>query len=244
MQEKIAAFRKKLAIPPENLLNVIRTSTQVFHDIAVKRMDVTGNSMPRVRVRELPSKDMVFLSILFGYDYNHIEYERNFNLLYPWTVEKVVEYVGHEMEPGHLTYFEKRLQTMIDTCWPEMSIVSQFSTSNAFGEGSARHAISMSFDNSVEKQTDFEREIIFKNAGIDTRLAALMPPVAQVLRDRGATASWRPPETSGTASGPGRRQGSSWRSTRSRRRARALSPWTIWRRTTATLWPTTTRGTW
>ena len=93
-----------------------------FHDIAVKRMDVTGNSMPRVRVRELPNQDMVFLSILFGYDYNHIEYERNFNLLYPWTVDKVVEYVGHEMEPGHLTYFEKRLQTMIDTCWPEMSL--------------------------------------------------------------------------------------------------------------------------
>ena len=175
VQEKIAEFRKKLAIPPENLLSVIKTSTQVFHDIAVKRMDVTGNSMPRVRVRELPSKDMVFLSILFGYDYNHIEYERNFNLLYPWTVEKVVEYVGHEMEPGHLTYFEMRLQTMIDTCWPEMSIVSQFSTSNAFGEGSARHAISMSFENSVEKLTDFEREIIFKNAGIDTQLASLMP---------------------------------------------------------------------
>ena len=105
VQEKIVAFREKLAIPPEHLLAVIKDSTQVFHDIAVKRMDVTGNSMPRVRVRELPSKDMVFLSILFGYDYNHIEYERNFNLLYPWTVDKVVEYVGHEMEPGHLDLF-------------------------------------------------------------------------------------------------------------------------------------------
>ncbi|MCD7908695.1 MAG: hypothetical protein LUH04_13640 [Clostridium sp.] len=175
VQEKIAGFRQMLAIPPDRLLAVIKDSTQVFHDIAVKRMNVTGNSMPRVRVRELPSKDMVFLSILFGYDYNHIEYERNFNLLYPWTVDRVVEYVGHEMEPGHLTYFEKRLQTMIDTCWPEMSIVSQFSTSNAFGEGSARHVISMSFDNSVEKQKEFEREIIFKNAGIDPQLAELMP---------------------------------------------------------------------
>lgn len=175
VQEKIYGFQRKLAIPPERLLAVIRDSTQVFHDIAVRRMDVTGNSMPRVRVRELPSKDMVFLSILFGYDYNHIEYERNFNLLYPWTVDKVVEYVGHEMEPGHLTYFEKRLQTMIDTCWPEMSIVSQFSTSNAFGEGSARHVISMSFENSMEKQKEFEREIIFKNAGIDPQLAELMP---------------------------------------------------------------------
>ncbi len=175
VQEKISTFRRTLAIPPENLLKVIRESTQVFHEIAGARMDVTGNSMPRVRVRELPNKDMVFLSILFGYDYNHIEYERNFNLLYPWTVDKVMEYVGHEMEPGHLTYFEKRLQTMIDTCWPEMSIVSQFSTSNAFGEGSARHAISMSFDNSMEKQVEFEKEIIFKNAGIDEKYAELMP---------------------------------------------------------------------
>ena len=74
VQEKIVGFRKKLAIPPEHLLAVIKDSTQVFHDIAVKRMDVTGNSMPRVRVRELPNQDMVFLSILFGYDYNHIEY--------------------------------------------------------------------------------------------------------------------------------------------------------------------------
>lgn len=175
VQEKIKRFRKSLSIPPEKLLEVITNSTQVFHDIAVRNMTISGNSMPRVRVRELPDKNMVFLSILFGYDYNHIEYERNFNLLYPWTVVSVVEYVGHEMEPGHLTYFEKRLQTMIDTCWPEMSIVSQYSSSNAFSEGSARHAISISFDNSMDKQVEFEREIIFKNAGIDLGLVELMP---------------------------------------------------------------------
>ncbi len=242
MQEKTQSSAKACDSAGESAVRD-KTSTQVFHDIAVKRMDVTGNSMPRVRVRELPSKDMVFLSILFGYDYNHIEYERNFNLLYPWTVEKVVEYVGHEMEPGHLTYFEKRLQTMIDTCWPEMSIVSQFSTSNAFGEGSARHAISMSFENSVEKLTDFEREIIFKN-GDRHPAGQSHAPVAQVLRDLRLRASWRPPETAGTASGPGRRPDNFWRSMHSRTRVRAQSPWTIWRRTTATLWPMTTRGTW
>ena len=118
---------------------------------------------------------MVFLSILFGYDYNHLEYERNFNLLYPWTVDRVMEYIGHEMEPGHLTYFEKRLQTMIDTCWPEMAIVSQYSTSSAFTEGSARHAISMSFHNSMAEQVEFKKELIFKKAGIDCGLAELMP---------------------------------------------------------------------
>ncbi len=175
IQERILSFREKLAVPPEKLLEVLKATTQEFHNISVKQMNITGNSMPRVRVRRLPDKNMVFLSILFGYDYNHLEYERNFNLLYPWTVDRVMEYIGHEMEPGHLTYFEKRLQTMIDTCWPEMAIVSQYSTSSAFTEGSARHAISMSFHNRMDEQIEFERELIFKKADIDTGLVEIMP---------------------------------------------------------------------
>ena len=174
-REKALAFREKIAIPRESLLTVLKGTTQAFHDLSVQNMEITGNSMPRVRVRELPSKSMVFLSILFGYDYNHLEYERNFNLLYPWTVDRVMDYIGHEMEPGHLTFFEKRLQTMIDTCWPEMGIVSQYSSSSAFTEGSARYAISMCFGHSTEQQLDFERELIFKPAGLDTGLVELMP---------------------------------------------------------------------
>lgn len=174
-QEKVHAFREKIAIPRDKLLKVLKITTQAFHDISMQNMEITGNSMPRVRVRELPSKNMVFLSILFGYDYNHLEYERNFNLLYPWTVDRVMEYIGHEMEPGHLTFFEKRLQTMIDTCWPEMGIVSQYSSSSAFTEGSARYAISMCFEHSMEQKLVFEREQIFKPAGLDLGLVELMP---------------------------------------------------------------------
>lgn len=173
--DKIADFRNRIRISPDDLLKVLKATTLEFHNIAGRNMEVTGNSMPRIRVKELANSSMVFLSILFGYDYDHIQYERNFNLLYPWTVDKIMEYVGHEMEPGHLTCFEKRLQTMIDTCWPEMSIISQFSSFNTFGEGSARHAISMSFDNSMKKQCEFEREYIFKNAGLDEGLVELMP---------------------------------------------------------------------
>ena len=175
VRKRIQDFKQRIKIPPETLLQILKDTTQEFHDIAGKRMSITGNSMPRVRVRKLPNSSMVFLSILFGYDYDGIQYERNFNLLYPWTVDKIMEYVGHEMEPGHLTCFEKRLQTMIDTCWPEMAIISQFSSFNCFGEGSARHAISMSFDNSMEKQCEFEKEYIFKTAGIDLSFAELMP---------------------------------------------------------------------
>ena len=138
VQEKIAAFRSRITVPTEHLLQVLTGATQFFHDETVRHMHVTGNSMPRVRVRALADPRSDFLSILFGYDYNHLEYERNFNTLVRWSADKIVECIGHEMEPGHLTYYEKRTQAMIDTCWPEMAVVSQYSPSSAFTEGSAR----------------------------------------------------------------------------------------------------------
>lgn len=174
-QEKIWDFRNRISIPKDRLLAVLTRTTKEFHDMSMERMTLTGNSMPRVRVRELPNPEMAFLSILFAYDYNHLEYERNFNLNYPWTVDNVIECIGHEMEPGHQTFYEKRTQTYIDTCWPEMAVVQQFSPSSAFTEGSARHAIAMCFDYSAEEKTAFERQVIFKEAGLDKGLAELMP---------------------------------------------------------------------
>lgn len=172
--QKIETLRNRLLIPKDRLLHVLKGTTQEFHDVSIKHMSLTGNSMPRVRVRELPD-NMEFLSILFGYDYNHLEYERNFNLLFPWTVEKVVECIGHEMEPGHITFYEKRTQSYIDTCWPEMAVVSQYSASSAFTEGAARYAISMCFEHSIEKQLDFEYEFILKPAGLDPSLLDILP---------------------------------------------------------------------
>lgn len=175
IQDKIYRFREQISIPKEKLLDVMEKTTEEFHRMSMENMSLTGNSMPRVRVRSLPDPGMAFLSILFGYDYNHLEYERNFNLDYPWTVDNVIECIGHEMEPGHLTYYEKRTQTYIDTCWPEMAVVQQFSPSSAFTEGAARYAISMCFEHSQERKKDFEREIIFKTAGLDLSLAEMMP---------------------------------------------------------------------
>lgn len=172
---RIDRFREQITISPDCLLNVLRGVTKAFHDCAVDKMHLTGNSMPRLRVRELPDPDMVFLSILFAYDYDHIQYERNFNLNYPWTVDKVMEYTGHEMEPGHLTYYEKRTQCFIDTCWPEMGEVSLYSPSSAFTEGAARYASDLCFEGSMERKTAFEREHIFKRAGLDETLADYMP---------------------------------------------------------------------
>ena len=169
------AFTMDITIPADKLLNVLRDVTEAFHRHAIQNMHLTGNSMPRIRVRALPDPNMVFLSILFAYDYDHIQYERNFNLKYNWTVDKVMEYTGHEMEPGHLTYYEKRTQCFIDTGWPEMAEVSLYSPSSAFTEGSARYASDLCFASSMERKVEFEKEYIFKKAGLDDRLVEYMP---------------------------------------------------------------------
>ena len=175
LRERAAALRERLALPRDRVLPVLRGCTQAFHDFSMAHMTLTGNSMPRVRVREYPDPDMHFLSILFGYDYNHLEYERNFNLRYVWTPDDVVETVGHENEPGHLTFYEKRLQTMIDTCWPEMAVIPQSCGCSAFTEGSARVVTDLCFGYDIGRKIDFEREYIFSAAGLDLGLLELMP---------------------------------------------------------------------
>lgn len=172
--ERIENFRRSIRIPRERMLETVQVIGKTFHDFSRAHMDIAENNMPRFRVRELPGS-MQFLSVLFGYDYDRIEYERNINLNYPWAVDNLVECIAHECEPGHLVYFEKRTKAFIDTCWPEMSIVSQHTSSNAFSEGSARQAILMCFDDSIEKMCDYEKEVVFDAAGLDKGLVSLMP---------------------------------------------------------------------
>ena len=64
---------------------------------------------------------------------------------------------------------------MIGTCWPEMAVVSQYSPSSAFTEGSARVIIDTCFENSMAKKLEFERAYIFEPAGLDIGLLKLMP---------------------------------------------------------------------
>lgn len=172
--DKIESFKKRISIPKEKLLDVLCEVNDAFHDMSMKNMHITGNSKPRIRVRHLPNPKTVFISVLFGYDYDGVYYERNFNLDYDWTVENVMEYIGHEIEPGHITYYEKRTQTFIDTLWPEMSVVSLYSPSSAFTEGSARYVSDLCFDCSIDKKIEFEKEHIFKVAGLDLELVKYM----------------------------------------------------------------------
>lgn len=171
--ERITDFKRKILVPRDRLPNTLTTVTQQFHNFTIKNMPVSSNNMPRLGFKNL--NGLPFLTIFYGYCYDRFEYFRYLGLDYPYTVDAIMEVIGHEMEPGHLTYFEMRLKTFIDTSYPEMSIIAQHSPSSAFSEGSARRTVYMCFDNSMDKLVDFEKEVIFELGGLDKDLCRCMP---------------------------------------------------------------------
>jgi hypothetical protein len=173
VSEKILSFKRSILIPREKLPKTLTVATQKFHDFSVKNMDISKNNMPRLGFKDL--NGLPFLTILYGYCYDRFEYFRYLGLDYHFTVDKIMEVIGHEMEPGHLTYFEMRMKTFIDSSYPEMSVVAQHTPSSAFSEGAARRAVYMCFDNSMEKVVEFEKEVIFELGGLDKDLARCMP---------------------------------------------------------------------
>lgn len=174
VEQKIMQWEKKLTLPRDGIEPVITHASQFFHDCAVSNMPCPKDDMPRIRFRNLGGK-REFVTLLFGYDYDRVIYERNFALDFPWVVDKIIEMVGHEMEPGHLTFFHARLQEAIDELKPEMQIIAQYSPSSAFSEGAARMSAYMCFNNDMNNLVEYEREYIFKPGGLDLGLVELMP---------------------------------------------------------------------
>ncbi|MDD4833252.1 MAG: hypothetical protein PHC44_00745 [Lutispora sp.] len=172
LSDRIIDFKRKILVPRDKLPRTLTAVTQEFHNFAVKNMDISKYNMPRLGFKNL--NGLPFLTIFYGYCYDRFEYFRYLGLDYPYTVDKMVEVIGHEMEPGHLTYFEMRMKTFIDTSYPEMSIIAQHAPSSAFSEGSARRSVYMCFDNSMDKLIEFERDVIFDLGGLDKGLCKCM----------------------------------------------------------------------
>ena len=173
LSDRVLDFKRKILVPRDKLPRTLTAVTQEFHNFAVNNMDVSKDNMPRLGFKNL--NGLPFLTIFYGYCYDRFEYFRYLGLDYPYTVDKIMEVIGHEMEPGHLTYFEMRLKTFIDTSYPEMSVIAQHAPSSAFSEGSARRSVYMCFDNSMDKLIEFEKDVIFDLGGLDKGLCKYMP---------------------------------------------------------------------
>ena len=97
LSDRVFDFKRKILVPRDKLPRTLTAVTQEFHNFAVNNMDVSKNNMPRLGFKNL--NGLPFLTIFYGYCYDRFEYFRYLGLDYPYTVDKIMEVIGHEMEP-------------------------------------------------------------------------------------------------------------------------------------------------
>ena len=164
--QRIRAYREALRIPTEKLPTAMNAAARFFHDAGVKYMGIKDSNMPRLRYRKIPG-DRLFITVLYGYDYDEITLEQNFNINSPYYLDNLREIAAHELEPGHFTFMSLRTKGMVDTSYPELGLNSH-GPSGAFIEGGARIAMELTLD-TPEKERAFDEEM-FDLCGADKAL--------------------------------------------------------------------------
>ena len=168
---RISKYKESLRIPQDKLPDVFNAAGTFFHKATVENMGTQDSNMPRLRYREI-EKGNVFVTVLYGYDYDKVSLEQNFSTVFPFYLDNIAEVAGHEMEPGHFTFMYLRTKGMVDTSYPELGLNSH-APSSAFIEGGARAAIKLVL-NSEEKEKEFDYQM-FKLAGVDKSMIDQLP---------------------------------------------------------------------
>lgn len=168
---RIELFKQAITVAEDKVPTVMNAAAKFFHDIAVKHMSVKDCNMPRIRYKKM-STMYDFVTILYGYDYDIIALEQNFNLNVPYFLDNLPEVAGHELEPGHFTFMNLRTKGAVDTCYPELGLNSHC-PSSALIEGGARAAIELSLD-TPDKVRALDEEL-FALAGAEQQLIDCLP---------------------------------------------------------------------
>lgn len=169
--QRILEYKQRLRIPSDKIPDVLNKAGRFFHEATVENMGTQDSNMPRLRYRKIEEGN-VFVTVLYGYDYDKVSLEQNFSTIFPFYLDNIAEVAGHEMEPGHFTFMYLRTKGMVDTSYPELGINSH-APSSAFIEGGARAAIKLVL-NSEEKERAFDLEM-FNLAGVDKELMEQLP---------------------------------------------------------------------
>lgn len=169
--ERIGAYKRALLIPCQKLPAVMDYAARFFHEMAVENMGIKNECMPRIRYWHY-GNDIDFVTVLFGYDYDLISLEQNFNLDVPYYLDNIREVAGHELEPGHFTFMNLRTKGAIDYGYPELGL-NLHAPSSAFIEAGARLTIELALDTPAKERVLDEK--LFELAGADKKYLESLP---------------------------------------------------------------------
>ncbi|MCI5044285.1 MAG: hypothetical protein MRY72_06275, partial [Aquisalinus sp.] len=173
--ERREALQSQLEVPEDKVEEMIRTAiaecrkrTLVYYDLP------EDESFTLELVRDKPWS---------GYNWYQGDYESliQINLDQPFRVDRAIDLGCHEGYPGHHVWNIYTEQYLLkEKGWIEYYVFPLFSPGAFFAEGSANYGVDVAFPGDEKK--NYERDVLYKIAGIDPALADIDSIVAEASR--------------------------------------------------------------
>ena len=174
LAERYQSFRDRLMIPAGRVDTVFKTA------IAACRARTLDHLA-------LPPGERFDLEYVKGTSWNAYNWYKGgyrsliqVNLDFPIPLDRAIDLACHEGYPGHHVYNALLEQALVrGRGWVEFSMYPLFSPQSLIAEGSANFGIDMAFP--AAERVAFERDSLFRLAGLDRSLAERNAAVRQVV---------------------------------------------------------------
>ncbi|HEX9595664.1 MAG TPA: hypothetical protein VF982_02200 [Anaerolineales bacterium] len=165
LSERLSAFKTDFIIPKEKLDTVFKAAIDEARKRTLEHLALPPDE--NFTVEYVTDKPWSGYNWYKGNSFSLIQVNTDLSIY----IDRAVDLACHEGYPGHHVYnvlLEKHL--VRDRGWVEFAVYPLFSPQSLIAEGSANYGIEVAFPG--EERVEFEREVLFKLAGIDPARAA------------------------------------------------------------------------
>lgn len=176
LPERYEKFDAKFAIPPDRV------------DRAFRAAIAEARSRTKKRIPEFPANESFDIEYVKGKSWSAYNWYKGnahsliqVNVDLPINVERILHLACHEGYPGHHVYnglLEARL--VKERGWHEFSVYPLYSPQSLIAEGTADFGSSLVIPGA--ERLSFKRDVLFREAGLDSGLAEIQQNVLQITR--------------------------------------------------------------
>ncbi len=164
LAERVEAFRSRFVIPPDRLMSVMEAAIAECRNRTSRWLTLPENEQFDLEL----VKDRPWGAYNWYLGENHSLIQVNTDI--PLRIDAAVVYGCHEGYPGHHVQgmFAERMYR--ENAWVEFSVLPLFSPQGTLFEGGGDFGVELAFPG--KEKLDFEREVLYPLAGLDTASAA------------------------------------------------------------------------